>query len=105
MKTGQRFLWVFVVLYFSSSCAAFSNVKAQPEYMAGRAAGEAQANEDASEITCGWPSDPTHLTASRRARTYKDPLEKRGRSEDYIHGFYYGYTEVYEKRIRTYCGK
>jgi|GEM_PF-3039228 len=104
MGRMKAVLGVFLLGVLLTSCTAFSNVKATPEYTAGRNAGEAQADADASEIACGWPSEPTHLSASRKARTYADRLERQGRSEDYIHGFFYGYTEVYEKRIRTYCG-
>lgn len=105
MKLMGRVLGAILLLAFLCSCAVFSQLKTTPDYNAGRKVGESYAAKDAFEIKCQWPGEHTHLDAARKARTYGGPLKEQGRSEDFIHGFYYGYQEVYVKRIGTYCGR
>jgi hypothetical protein len=104
MKLMKEILLLCLVLIFLSSCTAMSRFKTSPDYQAGRKAGESYAAEDSAEIKCGWPLEPTHGDGAIKARTYKGALGEQGRSPAFIRGFYYGYREVYSKRISTYCG-
>jgi len=103
MKTIKAVLGVFLLSVFLSSCATGPTWKPTAEYTAGREAGEEQADDDVLKVQCGWPWEPNYLEISRKAQSYGESLREEGRSEDFVNGFYSGYTEVFYDRLESLC--
>ena len=103
MKAISTVCAIGLLFVFWSSCTTAPTPKRTAEYTAGQEAGEAQAEEDVLRVQCGGPWEPTYLEITQKARSYTHSLRDRGRSQEFIQGFYSGYRDTFYDRLESLC--